>query len=364
MTRSAPAHYLVINSGSSTLKYAVFNIHDLGIEERGNLDTTPDSFASTLESILHHAGNVAAVGHRVVHGGEQYASPIVITDENLPVLHTLSDLAPLHQPHNLHAIDVLRNTHPELAQVACFDTAFHQTQPTINTLYALPVSLREKGLRRYGFHGLSYEYISQQLAVLTPESGGKCIVLHLGSGASACAMLQGKSVSSSMGFTALDGLMMSTRCGTLDPGLVLHCQTQLGIDASTLTNMLYKNSGLQGMSEMSGDLRVLLDYTDQPAVEQAIALYCHYIIRAIGSLAAELQGLDTLVFTAGVGEHAHVIRQRVCEQLGWLGVDINDMANLNNSPVIHSSHSQVAVRVIPTNEEAVIARHMKAVLQH
>lgn len=362
MNADSAGHYLVINSGSSTLKYAVFNIDDLSVAERGNMDISPATFSSSLESILHHAGNVAAVGHRVVHGGEKYAAPVVIDHNNLAILHDLCGLAPLHQPHNLHAIDVLRETHPELPQVACFDTAFHQSQPTLHTLYALPATLRNKGLRRYGFHGLSYEYISQQLAVLTPGSGGKCIVLHLGSGASACAMYKGKSISSTMGFTALEGLMMATRCGSLDPGLVLHCQTQLGIDANKLTAMLYKDSGLKGVSDMSGDLRVLLDYTDQPTVEQAIALYCHYIIKAIGSLVAELQGLDTLVFTAGVGEHAAAIRQRVCGQLGWLGVEINETANLNDSPVIHSANSLVKVRVIPTDEEAVIARHMRAML--
>ena len=357
------ARYLVINSGSSTLKYAVFNAGDLSVEERGNTDITPDTFAQSLEAILHHAGQVAAVGHRVVHGGERFTAPVVVNDDNLTELHNLTDLAPLHQPHNLHAIDVLRDAHPELPQIACFDTAFHNTQSTVHTLYALPASLRDKGLRRYGFHGLSYEYISQQLAACASDHGGKCIALHLGSGASACAMLKGKSVSSSMGFTALDGLMMATRCGTLDPGLVLHCQTHLGIDANALTSMLYKEAGLKGVSGLSADMRALLEHADQPAVEQAIALYCLYIVRAIGALAADLQGLDTLVFTAGVGEHAAVIRERVCAQLGWLGVNIDTNANLQHAAEIQAADSKVVVRVLPTDEEWVIAQHMRTLLK-
>jgi len=355
-------HYLVLNSGSSTLKYAVFDAISLAVIERGIFELSEDNYAETLEEVLHHGGYVSAVGHRVVHGGTAYTQPLLIDDGALASLDKLCDLAPLHQPHNLHAVKVLRELHPELPQVACFDTAFHATQAEVSTAYALPDTLRSQGLRRYGFHGLSYDYISHQLAASDAEAGGRCVVLHLGSGASGCAMSKGKSVSSTMGFTALDGLMMATRCGTLDPGLVLHCITQLGMSASEVTSALYKSSGLLGVSGCSGDMRILAQHADEPAVADALALYCRYIVRAIGSLTAELQGLDTLIFTAGVGENAADIRRRVCEQLSWLGVELDNTANQEHRPIISSSSSTVTVRVIPTNEEWMIAHYMQQAL--
>lgn len=361
---SGDPHYLILNSGSSTLKYAVFNASDLSEVERGVFDITPETYQETLEEVLHHGGYVTAVGHRVVHGGTKFTAPLLIDDNALTALESLCDLAPLHQPHNLHAVSTLRERHPELTQVACFDTAFHQTQPEVNTLYAIPEALREQGIRRYGFHGLSYEYISRQLAQAYSDNGGKTIVLHLGSGASGCAMQNGKSVSSTMGFTALDGLMMATRCGTIDPGLVLHCQTQLGMSAEAVTRMLYKESGLLGVSGISGDMRKLDAQADNPQVAQAIELYCHYILRAVGSLCAELGGLDTLVFTAGVGENAPAVRKQVCQQLGWLGVTLDNPANESNAEVINANDSKVKVMVIPTNEEWIIGHHMKELLGH
>lgn len=361
---SGDPHYLILNSGSSTLKYAVFNASDLSEVERGVFDITPESYEETLEEILHHGGYVTAVGHRVVHGGTKYTEPLLIDEDSLASLQALCNLAPLHQPHNLHAISTLRERHPELTQVACFDTAFHQTQPEVSTLYAIPDSLRSHGIRRYGFHGLSYEYISHQLAQSDDNCGGKAIVLHLGGGASGCAMQNGKSISSTMGFTALDGLMMATRCGTIDPGLVLHCQTQLGMSAKEVTDMLYKKSGLLGVSGVSGDFRKLTEHQDDPKVVQAIDLYCHYIVRAVGTLCAELQGLDTLVFTAGVGEHQPLVRSKVCEYLHWLGVSIDEHANAADNRIISSSCPGIKVLVIPTNEEWIIGHHMKELLGH
>lgn len=357
-------HYLVLNSGSSTLKYAVFSAASLQAIERGVFELTADNYSQTLEEVLHHGGYVTAVGHRVVHGGTTYTQPLLITDSSLKALNELCDLAPLHQPHNLHAVQVLRESHPELTQVACFDTAFHQTQPALHTRYAIPATLQAQGIRRYGFHGLSYDYISRQLDTLTTNRGGKAVVLHLGSGASGCAMRNGKSISSTMGFTALDGLMMATRCGTIDPGLVLHCQTQLGMSAEEVTTMLYKASGLLGASGISGDMRKLIALPDDVDASEAIALYCHYIVRAVGTLCAELQGLDTLVFTAGVGENQALIRDRVCNALGWLGVELDKAANSAGETLISSPASKVQVRVIPTNEEWVIAHQMKHLLGH
>ena len=357
-------HYLVLNSGSSTLKYAVFDAVDLKVAERGVFELTADNYAETLEEVLHHGGYVTAVGHRVVHGGTKHTKPLLIDDAALASLDKLCDLAPLHQPHNLHAVKVLRELHPKLTQVACFDTAFHQTQPALHTRYAIPASLQQQGIRRYGFHGLSYEYISRQLAQQAQHCGGRAIVLHLGSGASGCAMRDGCSISSTMGFTALDGLMMATRCGTIDLGLVLHCQTQLNMSAAEVTSMLYKQSGLLGASGISDDMRQLVDQMTTPAAAEAIALYCHYIVRAVGSLCAELHGLDTLVFTAGVGENQPLIRQRVSEALSWLGISIDETANQAGESLISKPGSRVKVRVIPTDEEWIIAHHMKALLGH
>ncbi|GGF82738.1 acetate/propionate family kinase [Alteromonas lipolytica] len=363
-TVQSEPHYLILNSGSSTLKYAVFNAANLEVLERGVFELTATNYAETLEEVLHHGGYVTAVGHRVVHGGTAYTDPLLINDASLQALDELCELAPLHQPHNLHAVKVLRELHPELTQVACFDTAFHQTQPPLHTRYAIPARLSDQGIRRYGFHGLSYDYISRQLARHTANQGGKAVVLHLGSGASGCAMLNGKSISSTMGFTALDGLMMATRCGTIDPGLVLHCVTQLNMSATDVTNMLYKESGLQGSSGISGDMRKLIEQSDNQAATDAIALYCHYIVRAVGSLCAELQGLDSLVFTAGVGENQPLIRQQVADKLSWLGVELDEQANQAGELVISTAQSAVKVMVIATNEEWIIAHQMKSLLGH
>jgi acetate kinase len=271
-------------------------------------------------------------------------------------------LAPLHQPHNLTPIRLLLERRPELPQVACFDTAFHRAQPELAQMFALPMELHEAGVQRYGFHGLSYEYIASVLPQLDPAAAsGRCVVLHLGNGASMCALSAGRSVASTMGFTAVDGLPMGTRCGSLDPGVILYLMDQRGMDARAIEKLVYSESGLLGVSGISSDMRVLLD-SDAPGARMAIDLYVYRIRRELGSLAGALGGLDALVFTAGIGEHAAQIRQRICEDAGWLGVELDPAANARNGPCISTPASRVPVWVLPTNEELMIARHTRAVL--
>ena len=300
-----------------------------------------------------------AVGHRVVHGGPDYAEPVRIDAHALDSLQKFVPLAPLHQPHNLAPIRTLLERRPELPQVACFDTAFHSTNPDISRRFALPAELHDAGVRRYGFHGLSYEYIGSALAAHdTRAAAGKTIVCHLGNGSSICALEAGRSIASTMGFTAVDGLPMGTRCGAIDPGVLLYLIDERKMDARAIEKLIYQQSGLLGVSGISSDMRKLLDSPELRA-KLAVDLYLYRIRREIGSLAAALGGLDALVFTAGIGENSAVIRERICRDAAWLGVEVDRTANASGGPRISSPISRIAAWVIPTNEELMIARHTR-----
>ncbi|MCB1822395.1 MAG: acetate/propionate family kinase [Candidatus Competibacteraceae bacterium] len=302
---------------------------------------------------------VVAAGHRVVHGGEEYSDPQLLTPETVTRLEHFIPLAPLHQPHNLAGIRALRAVRPDLPQVGCFDTAFHYVQPELAKLFALPRIYREEGVRRYGFHGLSYEYIAGALAEIAGTSAtGRVVVAHLGNGASMCAMRDGQSVASTMGFTAVEGLPMGTRTGSLDPGVLIYLIERHGMGAKDLTNLLYKQSGLLGLSGISNDMRELLASSD-PSAKLAVNYFCYRIARELGSLAAALDGLDALVFTGGIGEHAAAVREQVCARSGWLGIEMDPAANAESHQRIDRSGSRVAVWVLPTNEELIIARHTR-----
>jgi acetate kinase len=307
----------------------------------------------------HEAGwRIAGVGHRVVHGAQKFSQPVVLDAVMIDELRGFIPLAPLHQPHNLAGIDALSAALPGVPQVACFDTAFHRSQPDVAQLFALPRAITAQGVRRYGFHGLSYEYIAEVLPqrLDAARANGRVIVAHLGNGASMCAMTNLKSQASTMGFTAVDGLMMGTRTGNLDPGVLLYLMEYQQMDAKALTRLLYKESGLLGVSGISQDMRVLLE-SAAPEAREAVELFCYRIVREIGSLAAALGGLDALVFTGGIGERGAPVRQQVCAQLGWLGLHLDEAANSSNAPKISAADSRIGVCVIPTNEEWIIARH-------
>lgn len=388
---------LVLDSGSSSLKFAVYEItsgaaplsrlahgqveglgthpHFTAFDAEGHeadnsllpADGSANPHEQAMGTVLawlqaHRDGThrLVAAGHRVVHGGMVFASPVRINSEVLLKLDALSSLAPLHQPPALRAIRALQARLPELPQVACFDTAFHRTQPEVAQAYALPRSLSDQGIRRYGFHGLSYQYISQTLPqFLGDKAGGKVVVAHLGNGASMCGMKGQRSMATTMGFTALDGLVMGTRCGNLDPGVVLHLIEQTGLSPAEVSDLLYKHSGLLGVSGLSSDLRELLD-SDAPSAQEAIELFVYRAVRELGSLVAALGGLDALVFTAGIGEHSTEVRQRICQQSQWLGIELDAKANAAHQPCITAAGSPVSAWVIPTDEESVIA---DAVLQ-
>lgn len=303
-----------------------------------------------------------AAGHRVVHGGSQYSQPLLVTDELMEELERLVPLAPLHQPHNLAPIKALQEVHPKLLQVACFDTAFHRSNPWTSQSFALPRKITGEGVKRYGFHGLSYEYIARQLRQISPAvARGKVVVCHLGSGASMCAIQDGKSVASTMGFTALDGLPMGTRTGTLDAGVVLYLLQQKGMTPKEIEDLLYKQSGLLGVSGVSNDMRVLLE-SSEPHAAEAVELFVYRISRELGSLAAAMGGIDALVFTAGIGEHSPQIRAKVCEHAQWLGIEMDEEANDCDALQISGMESPVSVWVIPTDEEMMIAKHTREVL--
>ncbi|MGE0311729.1 MAG: acetate/propionate family kinase [Lautropia sp.] len=306
----------------------------------------------------HRVGLVlAAIGHRVVHGGSRYRAPVRVDDAVLSDLDALAPLAPLHQPHNLAPIRHLRARLPDVPQVACFDTAFHATQPAVATRIALPREVTDAGVRRYGFHGLSYEYIASRLpAVLGDAACGRVVVAHLGNGASLCAMRDGRSVGSSMGFSALDGLVMGTRSGALDPGVVLYLIEQRGMSAAEVGTMLYERSGLLGVSGIGSDMRVLLASADAHAKE-AVELFVYRLVGEIGRSIATMGGIDSLVFTAGIGENSAEIRTRVCASFDWCGVAIDPDANARNASTIHAAGSRVRVAVVPTDEERMIAIH-------
>ena len=300
-----------------------------------------------------------AVGHRVVHGGRNYATPVWVTEELLLELEKFIPLAPLHQPHNLRAIRVICKKWPLITQVACFDTAFHRTQSSVAQAFALPCEITNAGVHRYGFHGLSYEYIVTQLPrILNGRAMGRVVVAHLGNGASLCAILNGVSVASTMGFSALDGLVMGTRCGALDPGVILYLIQELGMTPQEVSQMLYSRSGLLGMSGISGDMKTLLASED-PRAMHAIDVFVHKVISEIGALAAVMGGLDALVFTAGIGVHAAPIRARICKSFGWLGVVLDDEANAAGKELIHDRSSSIFLAVVDTDEEQMICGHTR-----
>jgi acetate kinase len=377
---------LVLNAGSSSIKFSLYAEDLVASGQMSGIYTEPRFTARGAEkrwpagTKLGHDGALAhivewlktthgaqhrltAVGHRVVHGGADYAAPVRVDAAVLARLEKLVPLAPLHQPHNLAPIRALLERSPELPQVACFDTAMHRSNPPVAQIFALPAELTEAGVRRYGFHGLSYEYIASRLPEVDPRAAkGKTVVLHLGNGASMCALHAGRSVASTMGFTAVDGLPMGTRCGAIDPGVILYLMDQRGMDARAVEKLIYQQSGLLGVSGVSSDMRVLLESQD-PRAKLAVDLFVYRIGRELGSLAAALGGLDALVFTAGIGEHAPAVRERICRQAAWLGVELDAQANAKHGPRISSAASRVAAWVIPTNEELMIARHTRRVLQ-
>jgi acetate kinase len=386
---------LVLNAGSSSLKFCVYrrpSEKSWGLESRGQIDgigTSPrltakaESGASIADETLdasvkdgrkaveflaewlrsHYGGaRVLGVGHRVVHGGAIHAAPCVITPKILEELRSLVPLAPLHQPYNLAAIEAVSERRPDVPQVACFDTSFHRGQPAVAELVPLPKAIRDSGVQRYGFHGLSYEYIASVLPEVAPEiAEGRVIVAHLGSGASLCALKARKSIESTLGFTALDGLCMGTRPGSVDPGVILHLFQTMRLSAGDVEKLLYKQSGLVGISGISNDMRELIDNPD-PAARLAVEYFVYQAAKQIGALAAVLGGLDALVFTAGIGENSAEIRRRICEASAWLGVTLNPAANAARKTRISSADSRVSAWMIPTNEELMIARHMGALL--
>jgi len=319
--------------------------------------------AERLEARRAEGLELAAVGHRVVHGGTQYSAPVRVDAAVLAALEKLVPLAPLHQPHNLAPIRTLLRARPDLPQVACFDTAFHCTQPPLAQAFALPADITERGVRRYGFHGLSYAYIASALPGYDARAAaGRTVVLHLGNGASMCAIKRGASVASTMGFTAVEGLPMGTRCGSLDPGVILYLMNERGMDARAIEKLIYQQSGLLGVSGISSDMRTLLG-SGEPGAKLAVDLFVYRIGRELGSLAAALGGLDAVVFTGGIGENAAAIRARVCRDAAWLGLELDAAANDKGGPRISTPASRVAAWVIPTNEELVIASQTRALVE-
>ncbi|GEK45991.1 acetate kinase [Bisbaumannia pacifica] len=373
---TAPRH-LILNGGSSTLKFALYEgearrlrglIERIGATPRLRLSQapaglsppaalaapdTPAAAAALLDWLAasEELTGLDAIVHRIVHGGRDFAAPVILDEATLARLDALSPLAPLHQPQALAVVRACRERLPGPLQIGCFDTAFHHDQPRLHQLFALPRALSEEGILRYGFHGLSYAYIARRLAELDGDkAGGRAIVAHLGQGASLCAMHRGRSLATTMGFTALDGLMMGRRCGALDPGVVLYLQQQRGWDIGRIERLLYHDSGLLGVSGHSDDMRDLLSRQDA-ACQEAVDLFVHRLVREIGALVAVLGGLDTLVFTAGIGEHAAPIRQRVCEALAWLGVALDPERNAAHGPRLDRGHGP-RLWVLATDEEA------------
>ena len=381
---------LVLNAGSSSLKFCVYARHQEAawrLEARGQVEgigTAPrlsakdaegevladealgervrdargalDGLAAWLRS-RYQGSRVLGVGHRVVHGGARFATPTIVTPEVLEALRALIPLAPLHEPHNVAAIEAVSDRLPGVPQVACFDTSFHRGQAAVAELVPLPRDLCRSGLQRYGFHGLSYEYVASVLPEVAPEIAiGRVVVAHLGSGSSVCALREGRSVDSSFGFTALDGLCMGTRPGAVDPGVVLYLFQGLGLSAKEVESILYKKSGLLGISGVSNDMRDLLG-SAEPGARLAVDYFVYQAAKQIGALAAVLGGLDGLVFTAGIGENSAEIRRRIVESSAWLGIELDPEANARKGPRISLATSRVSAWVIPTNEELMIARH-------
>jgi len=386
---------VVLNAGSSSIKFSLFarNGKDLKVVARGEIEglfTSPkfvskDDGGKVLSEKSWGEGNklghegaldhlvtylreelkehrLVGVGHRIAHGGPEIAKPLRVDEQAIQKLEKFIPLAPLHQPHNLAPIRFLLERAPQLPQVACFDTSFHRTNSQISQLFALPFKYYEAGVRRYGFHGLSYEYVGSVLPQFDDKAArGRTIVLHLGNGASMCALDSSCSVACTMGFCAVDGLMMGTRSGTLDPGVVLYLMAQRGMNAEEIEKLIYTQSGLLGVSGISSDMRALLA-SAEPRAKLAIDLYVYRIQRELGSLAAALKGLDAIAFTGGIGENAALIRARVCRDAAWLGVELDETANIRGGPRISTAASRLTAWVIHTNEELMIARHTKNVL--
>ena len=384
----------VVNAGSSSVKFAFYDsqgdqplllkgqVEQIGVapsltasnpngDEVARRDWPADGFGhvQAMGAILEVAreqltgSTVKGVGHRVVHGGTRFAAPVEVTAEIIAELDELSPLAPLHQPHNLGPIKAIAQNSPHIRQVACFDTAFHQSQPHLAQAFALPRELTDSGIRRYGFHGLSYEYVSGRLAEVSPDHAGKRIIIaHLGNGASLCAIHQGRSVATTMGFTAVEGLMMGTRCGSIDPGVLIYLMDERGMDARALESLIYKKSGLLGVSGTSSDMRTLRA-SDDPKAKEAIDLFVYRIVREIGSLAAALGGLDGLVFTGGIGQRDARTRRDVAAGCAWLGAELDEQRNSGGEGLISSDASKLPIWVIPTDEERVIARQTVGLLR-
>jgi acetate kinase len=385
-----PEAILTLNAGSSSIKFALYEcpagarrlvsrgaIEGIGaaptftalapdgtvLEDQHWATGTHLDHEDLLEPLLtwvtSHLGeeNLVAVGHRIVHGGSDFHSPTRIDDTVLAALEKLVPLAPLHQPHNIAAVKAIGSLRPGLPQVACFDTTFHHDMPAVATRLALPRKYAEEGVRRYGFHGLSYEYLIARLRELSPGlADGRVIAAHLGNGASLCAMRNGRSIDTTMGFTPLDGLVMGTRCGSIDPGALLYLQQADGLRADDVERVLYHESGLLGVSGISHDMRIL-QASEDPHAREAIELFVYRLVKHVGALASVLGGLDALVFSAGIGEHSAGVRAAVCERLAWLGIECDRAANARHDSLISTSRSPVRVFVIATDEEAMIAEH-------
>jgi acetate kinase len=386
---------LVLNSGSSSIKFSVFveRADQIELKFRGQVEglyasprfIAKDSGGAEIGAHkwadgerLGHEGAVAylteflsgqrehnhliAVGHRVVHGGREFSSPTLVSPHVLGTLEKYVPLAPLHQPHNLVPIRLLNQRRPEMPQVACFDTSFHCSQEEVAQAFALPASITDHGVRRYGFHGLSYEYIASVLPDFDPRAAsGRVVIAHLGNGASMCALRACKSVATTMGFTAADGLPMGTRCGSIDPGVILYLLNELQLDSNAVEKLIYQQSGLLGVSGISSDMRTLLE-SPHPRAQFAVDLFVYRIGRELGSLAAATGGLDALVFTGGIGENSAVIRERVCRGARWLGVELDATANNAGGARISTESSPVSAWTIPTNEELMIARHTQHIV--
>jgi len=392
--REAARAIVVVNAGSSSVKFSTFRFGTDGLKrdlrgqvsglgtaahlvarrgavvvaDRG-LSDAPMGHAEALGVLMDFlraepgGATIAGVGHRVVHGGLEFMAPTVVDAATLGRLERYVPLAPLHQPHNLSAIRLLAEALPGVPQVACFDTAFHRTIPEVAQVYALPRRFAEAGVRRYGFHGLSYEFVASVLPALDVRAAaGRTVVLHLGNGASMCAMRDCRSVATTMGFTAVEGLPMGTRSGSIDPGVLLFLQDELGFGVRDVERLLYQESGLLGMSGISSDMRELLP-SDAPAARLAVEVFVYRAGRELGSLAAALGGLDAVVFTAGIGENQPEVRARICTEAAWLGLELDAAANLRHGPRISTPRSRVAAWVVPTDEELVIARHVERLLR-
>ncbi len=376
---------LAINSGSSSLKFSLFCYHkNLKLLYRGEVERISDAPCLTIFNQHHtqilkkpieirgiEAGleaffkwfaqapdnmRLKVIGHRIVHGGRYFLHPTLVNDDVLDKITSLIPLAPFHQPQNLEAIKIIKTTYPDVPQIACFDTSFHSTQKKLSTLFAIPRHLSEAGIVRYGFHGLSYEYIASVITHKIGEKGNqRVIVAHLGSGASMCALYQRKSVATSMGLTALDGLMMGSRCGTLDPGVILYLLEKNKLSVQEISILLYQESGLLGVSGISSDMRELQSSLEPHAIE-AVNLFCYSAAKELTALCTSLQGCDAIIFTAGIGEQSSIVRKKICEHLQWIGVVLDDHANTHHHTIIsHTDKSAILVGVIPTHEAYMIA---------